>query len=244
MRPRIVALVAAFSLLFSAGIASANSEETDPRGDTWFNFGYDAQAQYFLYGTHATESTPYDCTLANGTLTATYGKPDDGVVPVDTLTNAGGPVSLGPTAFELTDGLTPASADYDGTDGPCGISAADVGTKGHINHGQFMKLFNHLIDIQGRGCVNRWIAQSELGKGDQQRKKNDKPGLEIEAGIDFTTVIASCDHGKKERPEDHPGNGHARDGGDKNKGDDDEADHRRGRPGSPGNSGSAPGHNK
>jgi hypothetical protein len=242
MRPRIVALVAAFSLLFTAGIASASSEETDPRGDTWFNFGYDAQAQYFLYGTHATESSPYDCTLANGTLTATYGEPDDGVIPVDALANEGGPVSLGPTEFELAEGLTPASADYDGAEGPCGISAAAVETKGHLNHGQFMKLFNQLADMRGRGCLNRWVAQSELGKGDQQIKKGDEPGLEIEAGIDFTTVIASCDHPKKEKPEDHPGNGHAKDGGDK--GDNDEGDHRRGRPDSPGKSGKPPGHDK
>jgi hypothetical protein len=244
MRPRIVALVAALSLLFSAGIASPNSEETEPRGGTWFNFGYDAQTQYFLYGIHATESTPYDCTLANGTLTATYGNTDGGLIPVDTLKNAGVPVSFGPTEFELADGLIPASADYAGADGPCGISAAAVGTKGHINHGQFMKLFNPLIDIQGRGCLNRWIAQSELGKGDQQRKDNDEPGLEIEAGIDFTTVIAGCEHGKKERPEDHPGNGHAKDGDDRDKVGGGEGDHRRGRPDSPGNSDKAPGHTK
>jgi hypothetical protein len=238
MRPRIVALVAALSLLFTAGTASANSEETDPRGDTWFNFGYDAQAQYFLYGTHATESSPYDCTLANGTLTATYGDPDHWVIPVDALADGDGPVSFGPTEFELADGLTPASADYAGTDGPCGISAAAVGTKGHINHGQFMKLFNQLVDRQGRGCLNRWIAQSELGK------ESVEPGLEIEAGIDFTTVIAGCDHGKKERPEDHPGNGHAKDGRNNDKDDDDEGDHRRGRPDSPGKSDKAPGHTK
>jgi hypothetical protein len=242
MRPRIIALVAAFSLLFSAGIATANSEEQDPRGDTLFNFGYDAQAQLFLSNTHATESSPYDCTLENGTLTATYGDSVDGVIPVDALTNEGGPVSFGPTEFELVDGLTPASADYEGADGPCGIFAVAVGTKGHINHGQFMKVFKQLIDMQGRGYLNRWIAQSDLGKGDQQIKKGDEPGLEIEAGIDFTTVIASCDHGKKEKPEDHPGNGHAKDGGDK--GDNDGGDHRRGRPDSPGKSGNAPGHDK
>lgn len=238
MGPRIVALVAVVGLLFTTGIASANSEETDPRGDTWFNFGFDAQAQYFLYGTHATASSPFDCTLANGTLTATYGDAVDGVIPVDTLANEGGPVSFGPTDFQLADGLTPASADYAGADGPCGISAAAVGTNGHINHGRFMKLFNQLFDMRGRGCLNRWIAQSELGKSDQQIKKNDEPGLQIETGIDFTTVIAGCDHGKQDKPNEHPGRGHAEDGGDSDK-----ADHRRGRPDSPGKSDKA-GHNK
>ena len=212
MKLRIFAVVAALSLLFSAGIASANSEDGERDGDTLFTFGYDAQARLFLFNTQATDSSPHDCTLENGTLTAKYGKQDtDGEIPVEELVG-NGPVSFGATGFELAEGLqedTQDSIDYPGPEDECRISAYAVGDQGHINHGQFMKLFNSLIDMRGRGCLNRWLAQSGLGKGDQQVKKQDFEDAEDgKVGIDFETVIATCDHGKKDKSEDHPGRGH------------------------------------
>ena len=211
MKLRIFAVVAALSLLFSAGIASANSENGEREGDTRFNFGYDAQARLFLFNTQATDSSPYDCTLENGTLTAKYGKQDtDGEIPVEELVG-NGPVSFGATGFELAEGLqedTQDSIDYPGPEDECRISAFAVGGQGHINHGQFMKLFNSLIDMRGRGCLNRWLAQSGLGKGDQQVKTQDFEDPEdVKVGIDFETVIATCDHGKKVKDENHIGNG-------------------------------------
>ncbi len=211
MKLRIFAVVAALSLLFSAGIASANSEDGERDGDTLFNFGYDAQARLFLFNTQATDSSPYDCTLENGTLTAKYGKQDtDGEVPVEELVGNGA-VSFGATGFELAETVqeaTTESIEYLGAEEECGISAFAVGGQGHINHGQFMKLFNNLIDMRGRGCLNRWLAQSGLGKGDQQVKTQDFEDPEGgKVGIDFETVIATCDHGKKVKDENHPGNG-------------------------------------
>jgi hypothetical protein len=119
-----------------------------------------------------------------------------------------------------------------------------------------MKLFNNLIDMRGRGCLNRWLAQSGLGKDDQQVKTQDFEDPEGgKVGIDFETVIATCDHGKKVKDEDHPGRGQAN----KDKSDDhpgqghgnghqdeaDEADETEGnghgRPATPGNSHNAPG---
>ena len=212
MKLRIFAVVAALSLLFSAGIASANSENGEREGDTRFNFGYDAQARLFLFNTQATDSSPNDCTLENGTLTASYGKPRDGAIPVEKLEYGNGVVSFGATGFELAENVqkaTQESIDYAGADATCGISGHAVGEQGHINHGQFMKLFNSLIDMRGRGCLNRWLAQSGLGKGDQQVKTQDFEDAEDgKVGIDFETVIATCDHGKKDKSEDHPGRGH------------------------------------
>ncbi|MCH8990497.1 MAG: hypothetical protein IIA44_01925, partial [Acidobacteria bacterium] len=162
MKLRIFAVVAALSLLVSAGIASANSGNGEREGDTRFNFGYDAQAQFFLFNTQATDSSPYDCTLQNGRLTAKYGNPDRGdVIPVDELQDSGGDVTFGRTEFELTRDVQEAtqhSIDYAGADATCGISGYAIGDKDHINHGQFMKLFNSLIDMRGRGCLNRWLA--------------------------------------------------------------------------------------
>ncbi len=262
MKLRIFAVVAALSLLFSAGIASANSEDDERDGDTRFNFGYDAQARLFLFNTQATDSSPFDCTLDNGTLTATYGKPDtDGEVPVEKLELGNGVVSFGATGFELAENVqraTQESIDYAGADATCGISGYAVGEQGHINHGQFMKLFNNLIDMRGRGCLNRWLAQSGLGKGDQQVKTQDFEDPEGgKVGIDFETVIATCDHGKKVKDEDHPGRGQSnqdkdedhpgRGQGNGHQDEPDEADETEGkgaghgRPGSPGRSNDAHG---
>jgi hypothetical protein len=166
-----------------------------------------------LHGTtEATESSVRDCSLANGALTVTYGAPDEGIIPVDAV----------------------------GAD--CGVSAVSVGANGHINHGTFMKLFNELVDMPGRGCLNRWLAQSQLGKNEQHVRNTDFVVVKIAVGddgdIDFETAIASCDRGKKDKPEDHPGQGHG-----KEKTNDGEGS-AKGRPTSPGKSADAPGHNK
>lgn len=236
MRARIIAVVAAFSLLLSAGIASASSDETtDPRVDTLFSFGYDPQAQLFFYNTHATDSAALDCTLT-GTLTATYGEVEDGVVPIVNLVDdEGAAVMFDPTDHESADGLASAEGSIAYTDATdeCGISGIPIGAQGHINHGQFMKLFNETIDMRGQGCLNRWLAQSNLGKADVE--------IGTETTIDFTTVQATCDHGKKDKAEDHPGRGNNKDEAGAANTDQDQG---HGRPDSPGKSDKAPGRNK
>ena len=251
MKLRIFAVVATLSLLFSAGIASANGEDDEREGDTLFNFGYDARVRLFLFNTQATDSSPFDCTLQNGTLTATYGDLNggDGAIPVKELRDANGVVSFGATGFKLAENVqsaTQESIDYNGADATCGISGYAVGEQGHINHGQFMKLFNSLIDMRGRGCLNRWLAESNLGKDDQE---------DLVSGITFTTALATCDHGRKDNGEDHPGLGQSnrdkdedhpgRGHGNGHQDEPDEADEGKGaghgRPGSPGRSNDAHG---
>ena len=251
MKLRIFAVVATLSLLFGAGIASANGGDGESEGDTRFNFGYDAVAQRFLFNTQATDSSPYDCTLQNGNLTATYGAPEGDIIPVVGLTDDDGTVTFKPTEFALAEGVQEAtqnSIGYPGPEDECRISAFAIGDQGHINHGQFMKLFNELIDMRGRGCLNRWLAQSSLGKADQE-------SLVTKIGITFTTALATCDHGNKDKGEDHPGRGHdkretdqdrpGRGHGNGHQGEADEADqpegNGHGRPKSPGNSNDAPG---
>ncbi len=252
MRTRIIAVIAAFGVLLTAGIASANGDDTDiasangddtdSRVDTLFTYGYDAQTQLFFANTHATDATPLDCTLA-GTLSAVYGYPDkDGVVAVDQLSDGSDPVMFNPTSYDLDEEIKAAteSTPYDAR-GDCGISGVTVGSQGHINHGQFMKLFNELIDMRGRGCLNRSLAQSDLGKDDQQVKTQDftDPVIGSDGTIDFTTVAADCYHGNRDKAEDHPGRGHQKD---------DTAaatnDNGYGRPDSPGKSDNAVGRNK
>jgi hypothetical protein len=252
MRSRIIVVAAAVSVLFTAGIASASGEETDPRVDTRFTYGYDAEAQLFFTSiqatdTQATETSTLDCTL-NGELTATYGTADeeDGTIPVTGLMAGTDAVT-----FTSTDPGDETEAAEDpiaySAEGECGIFGVAVGSQGHINHGQFMKLFKQLFDVQGRGCLNRLLAQSDLGKDDQQVKTQDfeEPALRDDgtfedATIDFTTVEANCNRDKKEKPEDHPGRGHKK----TDEATDADEDQGGGRPDSPGKSDKAPGHKK
>jgi hypothetical protein len=124
-------------------------------------------------------------------------------------------------------------------DPECELTGGEVaGPSGQVNHGMFMKLFNSLYDGNSRGCVIRYLAQSDLGKGDQQVKVGDDVAVETEetdetAPIDFTTVEADCEKGGDDGLEDSNGNGNG-------KGKPDSA----GKPESPGKSASAPGKNK
>ena len=119
-----------------------------------------------------------------------------------------------------------------------------------------MKLFNSLFDGRGRGCVARHLAQSDLGKGDQQVQANDTTPFEsVEAGdtgvVEFTSAEADCEHGRKADEqgqgaelEERGGNGSNGKPDHAGKPDDAGNSEDRGNAGSPGNSGSAPGHNK
>ena len=236
MRSRVIAVVATLSLLFGAGIASANSDETDPRVDTLFRYGYDPQMQLFFSDTHATDSSALDCTLA-GTLTATYpeGVAEDGVVPIiELVDDEGAAVIFEATDYELAD-VTPALGPvvYTKAIDECGISGIPVDAQDHINHGQIMKLFNEIIDMRGRGCLNHWLAQSNLGKADVVDSEDNI--------IEFTTALANCDHGKQDKAEDHPGRGHNKDEADAANAGQDQG---QGHPDSPGNSDKAPGRDK
>ena len=210
MRIRVIAVFAALSLLLTAGIASANGDGGKPEGDTLFNFGYDPQAQLFLYSiAPATEDSVATCSLANSALAVSYGDADDDDI-----------------ILVQTDGAE------------CNVSAVPVGTNGRINHGQFMKLFNELIDTPRPGCLNRWLAKSELGKNDQHIRNKDIVASDADfetGGVVFDTAIATCE--KKDKPEDHTGQGDA-EADKKNNG------NGHGRPGSLGNSDKAPGQQK
>jgi hypothetical protein len=125
----------------------------------------------------------------------------------------------------------------------CELTEGEVaGPNGQVNHGMFMKLFNSLFEGSGRGCVVRHLAQSDLGKGDQQVKageeevESDGPEVEGEASIEFTTIETLCQRGPGDDAElDEEGKGKPPWAG-KPDG--------KGKPESPGKSGSAPGKNK
>lgn len=271
------------ALLAGSGLAWAQTddedvieiEDSEDVMDTLFNFGYDLVNRLFLWNLSALDGI-YDCTLENGPLTATYGEATEtGLVPVDNLEGDAGAVQFpNRPADQVADDLEPADspASYAGADGDCGLSGGEVsGPNGQVNHGMFMKLFNSLYEGRGRGCVARHLAQSDLGRGDQQIQAGEDTDFEsVEAGdtgtVEFTSAEADCEHGSAAREEGDPeakggsgSNGKPEDAGKpENAGKPDHAGKPEdagkpegaGKPddagnnGSPGNSGSAPGHNK
>ena len=243
-RPWTVLLVAV-GFAAMAGIASAAEGDPteDAPDDTLINFGYDQENHLFLINTSPNDST-FDCTLENGTLATHYGATIDGdPIPVEELefqNESGGFEALTflnrPQEEVDTDEFIVADqpATYSGAEGDCGLSGELVGgPNGQINHGQFMKLFHELVDKQGMGCLNRVVAHSDLGKGDQQVRTSDVDATFAlgEVGmVDFTTAAADCERENTEKGEDHPGQRGERVKTDKSN--------------SPGKSGNARGHNK
>lgn len=229
----LMGLIATSALAFADDHTEPIVEEPE---DTVFNFGYDPVNHILVWNTSDLDGL-YDCTLENGDLTATYGGDVDGVIPVvELLTVPGGLVYEfeARTVDEISDefaGPAEGPVQYTDAEGECGLSGAVVaGPNGQVNHGQFMKLFNSLYEGQGRGCLNRHLAKSTLGKDAQKINVSDVEEIVMtDTGvIDFSTELADCEHGKKDKGE---SNGTA-------------SANKSGRPDSPGKSGSAPGHNK
>ena len=230
---------------FLEPIVGADESEEDASDDgpedTVFNFGYDEGLHLFVWNTTPTEGQ-YDCSLENGPLHLTYGAAN-GEITVDELADdaEGEQVVTFPDRHD-EDG--DASLDY-GPDSECALNAAGVaGPNGQINHGMFMKLFNSVYEGTGRGCVVRHLAQSDLGKGDQQIQVSEVDTdfvsvMEGDTGVvDFETVLADCERGNGNG---HRGNGHRPQISDAS---DEESNQEGGRPESPGRSGDAPGRNK
>lgn len=226
LKRRGVVLLTFIGLLALSGLASAQLGEEEEPEDTMFNFGYDEKFHLLVWNTSPSNG-PNDCTLENRAVNPSY-LTETGSILVDGLTREGTDVTFPDREVETADPL-PYSSDND-----CKLHAAEIaGPNGQINHGMFMKLFNSLYEGQGRGCLNRYLAQSDLGKGDQHIRVSDDdpdfvPVVDEDTGeIVFSTFAADCERGKN-------GNGNGPEA----------ASNRDGRPDSPGKSGDAPGRNK
>jgi hypothetical protein len=202
-------MISIMALVAMAGVASA----ADGDDDTLLNFGYDEVNHIFIVDVSGTDE-PYDCSLEDGILTLTYGEAVDLSVPVDTLEDNDGTFEFDfRPAEEVGEEFEPATepALYEGSEGPCGLTGTVF--DGVVNHGAFVSAFNAYLaslDLQGRGCVVRIIAQSSLGQGDQQIT-GDEVDPEFAVGdtgtIEFTAISANCEHGRPDFGDDHPGQG-------------------------------------
>lgn len=249
-RIRLVAAGAAFALLAGSGLAWAADDEADtaePSG-TFFTFGYDVVNHLLVTGIHPVEAVePVDCTLAEGKYDVSYGAGDDATIPVETVEQEGDAVVFASDADGEGTGVA-----YGDDGNPCTLEAILVaGPNGQVNHGQVVSAFSQAIDIAGKGCVMRWIAQSAFGKGDQQVRTGDVDPTfaPTDAGtIDLVTVLAACDKASKDDGTDDEESGDGDGPPDVKPNKADKADKAKkaapGKPESPGNSANAPGHNK
>ena len=255
LRRSWIVMMVAIGLLASASVASADDtvvEDEAPVGDTLFSYGddaediqygYDDENHVFIVRTSSTDST-YDCEIPVGVMVG-YGSVAEGSFSITALDDEG-------MAVEIPALPSDAGSEETGSDETCQFSGEVVaGPNGQINHGQFMKLFHQLVGKQASGCLNRIIAQSDLGKGEQQVRTSDlKDALGTDdSGADEASTSgklvleefeAVCDPGKKDKG-DHPSNTK----GNKDKSQKDKSDSRRGNSGeAPGNSGNARGNKK
>ncbi|MFB3050734.1 MAG: hypothetical protein ACE1Z0_01965, partial [Acidimicrobiia bacterium] len=170
MKRKGFVLLTVIALLALSSMALAQPDEGEETDDTVFNFGYDEGFRLLVLNSSPTDG-PNDCTLENGDVEATY-LTEDGSIVVDRLTHSvegpeEGPEVVFPGRDDNDEVLYSESAE-------CGLSAVDVtGPNGQVNHGMFMKAWNSIYEGTGRGCLNRYLAQSNLGKDGQQVKVSD-----------------------------------------------------------------------
>jgi hypothetical protein len=191
-------------------------DEVVEDGDTVLNFGYDEESQLFVWNTSSTEGD-HDCSLEKDEENPAYGTRygvDGEDITVDGLTIEGDDV-----AFPARDGESEDVAYAEAVE--CALGATEVaGPNGQINHGMFMKAFNSLYEGTGRGCINRHLAQSDLGKGDQQVRVSDVDPEFVsvadgdEGEVTFSTILAECerDNGNENGRGNGNANGHRQDG--------------------------------
>lgn len=233
------AVAVAGLLLLSSVAMAADPEE----GDTLVNYGYDEENHLLVFNISSTEGS-YDCTLQHAETESEYELAyvtTDGLIEVDGLTSGAGEVTFANRPEdEVGDDFEPAPAPGDyATATDCRLEATEVtGANGQVNHGMFMNALKSLYDVAHRGCVVRHFAQSDMGQGEQQIRTADadpdfEPG-EGAAGfagtVDFTSVVTDCERGNDDELEaESEGSGAKK------------AKKSKGRPDSPGKSGSAPG---
>lgn len=207
-RRSLMFFVVVGALVAASGVAAAAEDD-----DTTFSYGYDEENRLLLINT-----SPYDATTEEATCQLDTDLEDDAGTEYElTYSSLTEPVAVEPLTVD---------------DDTCELEAAEVsGPNGQINHGMFMKAFKDLYDGPRRGCVNRYLAQTDLGKGDQQIQADPESEFEAEtnpSSAEFFTALADCENenGDDEQlSELSNGNGNGK-----------------GRPDSPGKSASAPGH--
>jgi len=203
-----VIVLAALGLTALSGIALAADD------DTVFNYGYDQGSQFFMWNVTSLEYDP-DYEALEETLGDEDPEASDDLEALLATCGLAAPegeqdLEYGYTfdgetieLYALSDGSFDPETDEPVDVGECGeVTGGYVtGPQGQVNHGMFLKLFTSLYEGPNRGCLVRHIAQSDLGKGDQQIEADpdfeaDETVQPIEDGsVTFTTAVTDCLHG-------------------------------------------------
>ncbi len=207
------------ALMALAGVAAATEHE-----DTTFNYGYDEANRLLVLNT-----SPFDVLDPEAACQLDEDLEDD----------AGTEHFVSYTSFDPIE--VEDLEDVDGT--TCEMQATEVtGPAGQVNHGMFLKAINSLYDGPRRGCVIRHLAQSDLGKDDQQILASDPEAdpefdpLTSPSTVEFFTALADCEKSDNGETAGLQGNGNG-------KGRPEWAG-QKGGPNSAGKSGSAPGRDR
>jgi hypothetical protein len=193
LKRRGILLLAIVGLLSISGLALAQAgDDTGNENDTVFNFGYIEEDQFLMWNVSSInyevdDGPDYDELVELCSLQG----PEEEQFVYDYTVDAEGNITLDPQGDAI-----PLDEEF------CGKVFGDLvsGPAGQVNHGMFMKLFNSVYEGKNRGCLVRHLAQSDLGKGDQQVIVDDvDPDFEFdgEGEVSFTTVETDCQHGAK-----------------------------------------------
>lgn len=213
MRARTLSWAIGAAVFSLSGVALAA-----PAVDTLLTQGYDADNMALIFGISPIDqddslSITLDCGLEgtfNYELDTTDPDPDAKVTLSDVikLTKNGNVVQFNDEDDVTADTAVPygsvAAAE-------CSLVSVDVrGPNGQVNHGQIVSSFVHALrmmdlDIRGKGCLVKLIAQSDYGKGDQKVTPSDASEVEPSSTgeVDLTSIATACAHGKQ-KSDDRP----------------------------------------
>lgn len=206
LKRRLILVLSIVGLISISGIALAETaEDDDTSSDTVFNFDYIEEEQFLMWNV---SSIDYEVS------TSTEGGDDlsyEELVELCSLDTVEGEE----VEFEYeVDGEGNITLYLDGEiyplDEACNelVGGQVTGPEGQVNHGTIIALFNAMYDGENRGCLVRHLAQSDLGKGDQQITTEEAdPDFEPtnEGTVSFTTVETDCQHGPDDDDDDRRG---------------------------------------
>jgi hypothetical protein len=73
------------------------------------------------------------------------------------------------------------------------VSVSVVGPNGPVNHGQIVRQVHELADGRQLGCITRTVAQSDVGKGDQQiRPHEQSTSSDATESVDPSVLDVEC----------------------------------------------------
>ena len=172
VKPTRVAFVSGLVALV-LGISGIAFAKVTDEPDTWFTYGYDADNHVLVFGTSPADTEV--CSL-DGRVTAEYGMFEAGMAMVELMQG-------GMNVF----------------DEACPLAAWLVaGPQGQINHGQVVRTFSHALEGWHKGCLMRWVAGSQFGKGEEQVRTPDADPEFVPEGmgeLELMTQGAVCEHG-------------------------------------------------